>query len=333
MHSASVWSTLFRVRKQHESDGDVLELSYYSEFIELANTLNFREAASNLCISPSALSKHIRMLEENYQAELFIRDRRQVTITPAGAILLEHARAICKAYDESVKAIVDAKNNRPIILAGLVEGMDEQRIMLDVMREISSQGIERRVRVHTTGKLDMNDQIASLKNGQHDCFVFYDLATCLDDPDIEVEHICSIPLDIVVSTGNALANRDSVSVADMSGGTFIHLAGPFFTPTWRRIEAKLEEFGIPFTTRPIPTGSIYDYYGLDLGSSILVAPHHATVDGYYVIPQIDIKTLAVSDPGFSLDLDVAYLKTAGSDNAIRVVLDALKKAYSVIYTG
>lgn len=303
-----------------------MELDYYREFAELAKTLNFREAAANLCISPSALSKHVRALESRYQLQLFARDRRRVSLTPAGAVLLDHARAICSACDDAAAAMAEAHSNRPLILAGVVEGADEQQIMLEAMRDIRNRGIGRQVRVHATGNLDVAEQAAALRNGQHGCFVSYELDDLGNDPDIGVVSLCNLPLDVVVSTGNALARKDEVSLADLSGASFIHLSGPYFTPIWQRIEEKLRAFGVPHTTRPVPAESVYDYFNLDLGASVLAVPHRPVMDMYSSVPQMGAKVLPVAEPGFCLGLDAAYLKSA-EDDALRTVIDALKAAF------
>ena len=40
-----------------------MNIEYFQEFVELAQRLNYREAAARLNMSQSALSKHVKALE------------------------------------------------------------------------------------------------------------------------------------------------------------------------------------------------------------------------------------------------------------------------------
>src|SRR5699024_2163952 len=61
-------------------------------FITLADTLHFGRASQLCHISPSALSRNIKQLEEHLGVALFIRDSRQVALTQEGERFLEYAR-------------------------------------------------------------------------------------------------------------------------------------------------------------------------------------------------------------------------------------------------
>lgn len=69
-----------------------MELRQIQQFVVLAETLNFREAAEQLHISQPPLSVSIRKLEEELGVTLFERSTRQVTLTDAGAAVLPEFR-------------------------------------------------------------------------------------------------------------------------------------------------------------------------------------------------------------------------------------------------
>ncbi|MER8417489.1 LysR family transcriptional regulator [Mesorhizobium sp. M1329] len=58
------------------------------EFMAVAETLNFRQAAKRLGVSAPAVGKAIKLLERRLDIDLFHRTTRQVKLTDAGAILL-----------------------------------------------------------------------------------------------------------------------------------------------------------------------------------------------------------------------------------------------------
>lgn len=72
---------------------DSVSLRY---FVAIAQHKNFRKAASELHISQPALSRRVRMLEEQLGVELLMRHGRGVTPTQAGELLQERAKAILR---------------------------------------------------------------------------------------------------------------------------------------------------------------------------------------------------------------------------------------------
>ena len=63
-------------------------------FQTVAREASFTRAASLLNLTQSAVSTHIRRLEERVNKPLFVRDTRSVALTPDGEMLLGYARAI-----------------------------------------------------------------------------------------------------------------------------------------------------------------------------------------------------------------------------------------------
>lgn len=67
-------------------------------FVAAARTLSFTRAASQLCISQPAVSKHVRELESRYKVPLFRRSGSRLELTEAGEILLEAAERLTDGY-------------------------------------------------------------------------------------------------------------------------------------------------------------------------------------------------------------------------------------------
>ncbi|GGX35676.1 LysR family transcriptional regulator [Streptomyces noursei] len=61
-------------------------------FLEVARTGAVSEAAQNLLVAPSAISRQIAKLEAGVGVPLFVRHPRGMTLTDAGSRLLAHAR-------------------------------------------------------------------------------------------------------------------------------------------------------------------------------------------------------------------------------------------------
>ena len=86
-------------------DAHLRDLRY---FVAVAEELNFTRAAERLHLSQPALSKQIRGLETTLHAQLFRRDRRQVELTAAGAVLHAVARDLLQDWDDGAAMVGDA---------------------------------------------------------------------------------------------------------------------------------------------------------------------------------------------------------------------------------
>ena len=69
-------------------------------FVAAAEELHFGRAAQRLAMLPSALGRHIRLLEEDLGTRLMVRTTRNVALTDDGALLLEEARVLLAQADD-----------------------------------------------------------------------------------------------------------------------------------------------------------------------------------------------------------------------------------------
>ncbi len=69
-------------------------------FNAVATHQNFTKAATELCITQPAVTKHISELEKQIGAPLFIRHGNKIAITPQGETLLDFAHRILELYRE-----------------------------------------------------------------------------------------------------------------------------------------------------------------------------------------------------------------------------------------
>lgn len=72
---------------------DIRQLKYFVGVVEAGS---FTKAASLLHVAQSALSLHVRQLEEGFGTQLLVRDRTGISVTASGGKLLERARTILR---------------------------------------------------------------------------------------------------------------------------------------------------------------------------------------------------------------------------------------------
>src|SRR5262249_4696641 len=73
-----------------------LTIEQLRSVVVLAEHLHFGRAAAALYVSQPALTKQIRKIENTLGGPLFLRKPRQLTLTRAGKVLVEHARSLLR---------------------------------------------------------------------------------------------------------------------------------------------------------------------------------------------------------------------------------------------
>lgn len=94
-------------------------------FVNLAESLHFGKAGELSNLSPSALSRAIRRIEDEVGKPLFIRDNRSVSLTRAGELFVIYARDAIHAYralQETLDAETEDIRGEVVIAASLSGG-------------------------------------------------------------------------------------------------------------------------------------------------------------------------------------------------------------------
>ncbi len=86
-----------------------LPLTALRSFEAAARLLSFKDAATELCVSPTTISNQIRQLEQDWGCQLFVRKTRAVVLTDAGRSL---ARVVSRAFDD-IRAEVESHISTP----------------------------------------------------------------------------------------------------------------------------------------------------------------------------------------------------------------------------
>ncbi|MDA3869447.1 MAG: LysR family transcriptional regulator [Gammaproteobacteria bacterium] len=86
-----------------------MDIEHLKTFLEVERMRNFRKAAENLCISPSAVSARVRQLEQTLGLILFRRDRQTVSLSQPGERFKRHARFILGAWEHAHQEIALSK--------------------------------------------------------------------------------------------------------------------------------------------------------------------------------------------------------------------------------
>lgn len=92
-------------------------------FMWVANLRSFHGAARKLNTTQPAVSMRIAQLEKDLGAPILVRDRRTVSLTEKGQLLLRYAEKLMRDRAEMVEAVGDRVAMRGIVRLGVSEGI------------------------------------------------------------------------------------------------------------------------------------------------------------------------------------------------------------------
>ena len=244
-----------------------MEIRHLRYFIAVAELRNFTKAAEASFVAQSALSQQISRLEHELGAPLFVRGKRGAELTPAGEVLLPHARRI--VADEAwaraeMRSYLGLEKGRLTI--GMIQTSASGVDVVGAVAEFSQRypGIELHIVDQTT-----DEMVEGVRRGP------LDLAVVGIGPDelpdgLESRQLAVEPLVGVVSERLADGLVGPVSVADLLGrGRLIQFAAG--TGIRRHVDAAVRRAGLQASS-PLQLNQASDlvvFAALGLGVTIV----------------------------------------------------------------
>lgn len=185
---------------------DRLDSRSLRQFVAVAETLSFRQAAETLYMSQPPLSRAIRQLESRLGTPLFERDTHSVALTPAGQRLLPLARRILRLMAEAQETVSSLRVPARLRI-GITSALESQWFQ-KVLRTMEAAGVRPAVSSDTSPRL-----VHLLSRGRLDA-AFIALPTRA--PGLEVDVLERQPLIVVLQAGHRLSRRKVVSLRDLA---------------------------------------------------------------------------------------------------------------------
>jgi LysR family transcriptional activator of glutamate synthase operon len=106
-----------------------MDIDYLKDFVVLADTGNFLEAADILYSTQSTLSKHIKSLEMELGVLLFDRTTRKVSISKFGQVFLPYARQMVELQDKYTHILQSSREtDQEVLNLGSIYGLAQYKI-------------------------------------------------------------------------------------------------------------------------------------------------------------------------------------------------------------
>jgi DNA-binding transcriptional LysR family regulator len=81
-----------------------------SEFVNVAETESFTQAAKKLAISTAQVSRQVNGLEQRLNIKLFYRTTRKVSLTEEGRVFYQHCRGVLDGLDAAERAVTNLQS-------------------------------------------------------------------------------------------------------------------------------------------------------------------------------------------------------------------------------
>lgn len=194
-------------------------------FLAMVKYKNYTYVAKQFLVSQPAITQAIQRLEREFGAKLIEQDRvhHQTTITRAGKLLYKNAQTIQSNIALAHREIEQSGKKKirfglpPIIGAFYFP---------QAAAELLKKGYLSRLKITEAGSAKL---LSELTDGNIDVALIGSPRPISYD-DLEAVHLGERPFNIIVSPENPLAQRKSISFAELNNVDFIGMNGNFVHP-------------------------------------------------------------------------------------------------------
>ncbi|WP_434927677.1 LysR substrate-binding domain-containing protein [Shewanella sp. HL-SH8] len=128
------------------------------EFVAVAQTESFTQAASRLGISTAQVSRQVSQLENRLAIKLFYRTTRKVSLTEEGAIYFRHCRQVLDGLEEAERAISSLQHSPQGLIRMTAPVTYGERFVMPIVVDFMAQYPQVEVICELTNKqLDLVD--------------------------------------------------------------------------------------------------------------------------------------------------------------------------------
>ena len=184
---------------------DIIRLKY---FIAAAERLNFTIAAKERYITQTAMSLHIKKMEDELGFKLFLRDKRSIKLTEAGSEFYKRAVQLVAQYEMAIRSVKNIASGARGNIGVMVPGYSEGFILIDKLRAFCIEYPD----VNLTMLVEQpRRHIAELKSGTADITIGF-MHDTERDPEIITKNLREDPIYVVCNVNHPFAKMEKVSV-------------------------------------------------------------------------------------------------------------------------
>ena len=240
--------------------------------LAVAEYKNFTRAAEELNMTQPAVSHHIKQLEQEVEAPLFVRNKAGLKLTPQGEIVVNYARRMKALHERMFAELQNAERHLSLLRIGITH-TSESNLTAAALARYSNQKGKLKIILFTD---TINNLYDMLENYELDLAI---VDGAYGDPRFSSMLLDTDYLTCVMSVDNPLARKGAVTLAELRRQKMILRTPASATRTL--FESALESNGesiqsFDVTLEVDNIATIKDLIRKDLGVSIL--PRSACLD-------------------------------------------------------
>ena len=202
-------------------------LSFLRSFEAAARHLSFTSAAEELNCTQSAVSNHVRSLEEFLKRPLFVRHARSLSLTDVGKAYLPSVRHALQEIDVATQSLVLRPHTRTVVVSCPVSLAENW--LPDVIQSFSEVHPDISLTVHGTIWTDVDPNVSDISI----------IISHVDDVAEGLTRLWADKLTVVCAPNYCVAGQPMKDPYQLSSAQLIHILGrPAY---WEKVAA---EFGL-----------------------------------------------------------------------------------------
>ena len=280
-------------------------------FITVAELKNFTKAAQALNLTQPAVSNHINQLEKEYNTKLFMRKKKDFTLTNEGKIALTYARRLKALHDKMIQKIADVQTSSSHIKIGITHTSENNNIT-EVLAQYANQ-------MHNITITIITDSI----NNLYDMLENYQLDIAIVDGKKQSGKLNYLMLDhdylvCVLSSQHPLAKNSSISLNQLKKENMIlrlpsSSTRSLFEATLISINESIDSFNVLLEVDNVST--IKQLVMNNFGVSIL--PQSVCTKD---VKKGKIKTLPIENLSMTRQMNIAYNKDFANTDVLNDIV-------------
>ena len=293
-----------------------MDIEKIREFLVITECKDLMEAGDYLYISPSTLSRHIKVLETEIGEPLFTRTPRSLILNENGALFLPYATQIVKAYDDYLTAAEKRNKNRKFRLYLGITPTIAQFDIEPILSEFQKSDGPIRLNIKTESQENL---LEALRNHQFD-FVFM---RSHGRPNTQFPCICCRRDSIVavMRKDHPLAGRKKLGLKELQNENLLLLRENKYTaPSFVEI-CKQTGFEPKIAMTGYLEENLIDFARKGVGIALLNGQHVRSM------PQ-DALTVVELVPRITSELYVLFRVEATTKKTEKIFLEHLKSLES-----
>jgi len=218
-----------------------MTLNQMKYFLAVARCLSFTEAARSLFMTQPALSRQIQAMEAELGMQLFIRDKKNLKLTPGGSTLYNKLPDFLRKYDEMMAEARHANRGfKGVLRIGFLDVYDASELFLPVLTQFQQEHPSIRL---TMGRLSLSELPECLYKDKLDLICTYGFSL-FDKPDLATVNVQRFDSCVMLNRDHPLANKEDLTLEDLKQERFVQLCSEANEEGYQYISNLLSRGGI-----------------------------------------------------------------------------------------